>query len=67
MLSRLEMDVEECISKYISLMKSVWEEERAVNGRFSLAVLESAVSQVMTKRAKGTDPLNNNENQGCRV
>jgi hypothetical protein len=67
MLGRLEMDVEECISKYISLMKSIWEEERALDGRFDLAVLKNAASQVTTKRAKGTGPLNDDENRGCKV
>jgi hypothetical protein len=67
MLGRHKMDVEECISKYMSLMKSIWEEKRAINGRFDLAVLESAVSQVMTKRVKGTDPLNDDEDRGCKA
>ncbi len=59
MLGRLEMDVDECIDAYLSLIKSVFEKKKRIfaiswtgniQSRFSSKVLESAIKKVIGDR-----------------
>jgi len=77
MLGRLQMDVDECITAYTGLMKTVFEKKRLrlpidwkgkTKSRFDAAKLESAVKEVITSRgAKETDLFNDGLERGCRV
>lgn len=77
MLGRLEMDVNECITAYTGLMKTVFETKRSwfpaswtgsIKSRFDAAKLESAVKEVITSHgAKETDLFNDGVERGCRV
>ena len=76
MLGRLEMDVDECISAYIDLMKDVFEEK----SRFPVGWSGRAQPQFDSKKLKGaieravvqngystTEKLNKGESSGCRT
>ena len=72
MLARLEMDVDECISAYNELMKTVFEEKSSwlpVNWvRSHSARLESAIKRVITSHgAQETDLFNDGTSRGCRT
>lgn len=77
MLGRLEMDVDECISAYNSLMKSVFEERShrmlvgwtgRTKARFSLTKLKNAIEKVFAdRRISGSDHFNDGNSRGCRV
>ena len=81
MLGRLEMDVDECITKYTELMKTVFEKSQTpinwkghIKGRFDSKVLEDAIKQTITDRGlQISEPLNDGrdarfgKDRGCRV
>jgi hypothetical protein len=77
MLARLEMDVDECITAYNQLIKTVFEGKAPrtplswtgrVQPRFDSAKLKAAIDKVITDR--GYSPmelLNDGKQHGCRV
>jgi hypothetical protein len=77
MLGRLEMDVDECITAYSILMKTVFEEESSwlpvswrgkVKARFDSKKLKSAVEKVISDTgASVTDAFNDGKDRGCRT
>jgi hypothetical protein len=77
MLGRLEMDVDECIAAYTSLMRTVFETKSSwfpagwtgnIKARFDGTKLETAVIEVITSQgAKDTDLFNDGVERGCRV
>ncbi|KAK3942068.1 hypothetical protein QBC46DRAFT_84908 [Diplogelasinospora grovesii] len=78
MLGRLEMDVDDCISQYTSLMKSVFDKQSRmlplslpwgdIEARFDSAKLKSAIERVITDAgASATDLFNDGKTRGCRV
>ena len=77
MLGRLEMDVEECIAAYTSLMKAVFVERYSwlpvswkgkVKPRFDSKKLKCAVERVISDTgALPTDAFNDDEKRGCRT
>ncbi|PYH43058.1 FabD/lysophospholipase-like protein [Aspergillus saccharolyticus JOP 1030-1] len=78
MLGRLEMDVDECITAYIQLMKRIfrkpvrWNLAASLFGniepRFDASKLEEAINQVVSSHgANPTDLFNNQTERGCRV
>ncbi|KAF2726695.1 phospholipase [Polyplosphaeria fusca] len=77
MLGRLHMDVDECISAYVRLIKSVFSEKQSRSGlgmklgikaRFSSQLLEKAIKQVLQEKGYPEDePFNNCQPSGCRV
>lgn len=77
MLGRLEMDVDECITAYSGLMKTVFGEKLNkfpisfkgnTKPQFDSATLEKAIKQVITGRGiPETAKLNDGVKRGCRV
>jgi hypothetical protein len=77
MLGRLEMDVDECITAYTGLMKTVFERKSSrfpasltgkIKSRFDGTRLETAIKEVITDHgAKETDLFNDGIERGCRV
>ncbi|KAF1729923.1 Calcium-independent phospholipase A2-gamma [Beauveria bassiana] len=77
MLGRLEMDVDECISTYVDLMKSVFEKKSSwlpvslggnVKAQFDSKKLRSAVDQAINQSgASPQDRFNDGQSRGCRV
>ncbi len=77
MLGRLEMDVDECISAYSELMKTVFDEKSSrlpfgwrgkIKARFDSLRLESAIKKVITSRGLSeADLFNDGTARGCRV
>lgn len=64
MLGRLEMDVDECIAAYKTLMKTVFEKKRSllsvgltgnIKARFSSKALEKAIKSVIEARGMPVD------------
>jgi len=77
MLGRLEMDVDECISAYCELMKTVFNEKlrwtpfsltAKIKAQFDSTKLESAIKKVITSHnASEADLFNDGIERGCRV
>jgi hypothetical protein len=77
MLGRLEMDVDECITAYTELMKTVFEKKSSrfpaswtgkIKSRFDAAKLKIAIGKVVTSRgAKETDLFDDSVERGCRT
>lgn len=77
MLGRLEMDIEECISSYVELMKTVFGRKSSpfpltwrgnTKGRFDSLKLEVAVEEVIAKYGfSKQELLDNGHTRGCRV
>ena len=77
MLSRLEMDVDECITAYSKLIKTVFEEKSSeilinwkgkIKARFDSKKLKSAIEEVIcSKGASMTDVFNDGKLRGCRT
>ncbi|KAF4633228.1 hypothetical protein G7Y89_g4890 [Cudoniella acicularis] len=77
MLGRLEMDVDECISAYVELMKAVFESKSRslpfnIRGRtkprFDSTKLEIAIKQVITSRGVSENALfNDGTDRNCNV
>lgn len=78
MLGRLEMDVDECITDYMKLMKVVFGKESkrkllhgifgSIEGRFDAKRLEMAISDVITRHgANPTDPFCDGVERRCKV
>ncbi|KAM0670877.1 hypothetical protein ACQRIU_001272 [Beauveria bassiana] len=77
MLGRLEMDIDECISTYVNLMKSVFEKKSSwlpvslrgnVKAQFDSKKLRSAVEQAINQSgASPQDRFNDGQFRGCRV
>lgn len=77
MLGRLEMDVDECISAYVELMKTVFEEKSSslsisgtgrIKARFDSSRLKDAIVKLITRYgACETDLFNDGKARGCRV
>jgi hypothetical protein len=77
MLGRLEMDVDECISAYSELMRTVFETQSSwlpfnwgfqIKSHFDSAKLESAIKRVITScSASDSDLFNNKAERGCKV
>lgn len=78
MLGRLEMDVDECVSAYRELIKTVFEEKQNrygvggtgnIKAQFSSKTLESAIKKVIASREgiSETDLFNDGKPRGCRV
>ncbi|KAI1806932.1 FabD/lysophospholipase-like protein [Daldinia bambusicola] len=77
MLARLEMDVDECISVYNEVMKSIFKKKAnwfpvSLTGktkpRFKSAKLESAIKQAIIRRgSKETDLFNDGVGRKCKV
>ncbi|KAF2192161.1 kinase subdomain-containing protein, partial [Zopfia rhizophila CBS 207.26] len=75
MLGRLEMDVNECISAYSKLMKTVFEEKSSwlpvgwtgrTKAQFDSKRLKSAIEEVIgSKGASTADVFNNGKVRGC--
>ena len=78
MLGRLEMTVDECLSVYQNLMKTIFEEKESrygisktgnIKARFSTKALETAIKKVIASidGMSETDLLNDGQSRGCRV
>jgi hypothetical protein len=77
MLGRLEMDIDECISAYSRLIKTVFDEKSSwlpfgwtgkINAQFDSARLKSTIKEVITSRSLPEAELfNNGAERGCRV
>ncbi|KAI1472500.1 FabD/lysophospholipase-like protein [Daldinia caldariorum] len=77
MLARLEMDVDECISVYSELIKSIFKKKASwlpisltgkTKSRFKSAKLESAIKQAIIRRgSKETDLFNDQVGRKCKV
>ncbi|KAH0551380.1 hypothetical protein GP486_007405, partial [Trichoglossum hirsutum] len=77
MLGRLEMDVDNCISAYISLIKTVFEEKSSwlpvgwvgkIKAQFDSKSLKSAIEEVIrSKGASTADLFNDGKLRGCRT
>lgn len=77
MLGRLEMDVDECISAYVELMRTVFEDKLSwlpisgsgkIKARFDTGRLKDAILKVITRHdASETDLFNDGKARGCRA
>lgn len=77
MLGRLEMDVDECISAYSDLMKTVFNEKSSrlpinwtgrVKAQFDSKKLKNAIEgAVACHGASKSDLFNDGNRRGCRV
>jgi hypothetical protein len=77
MLGRLEMDVDDCISRYTDLMKDVFGKQArriplswrgGIRARFDSTRLETAIKEVMADRGiSESERLNDQKPRGCRV
>lgn len=82
MLGRLEMDVDECIDAYRTLMETIFEKKRSgfsvtltgkIKARFSSKALEAAVKQVISGRGGVSvdEPFHNeagpDDDRNCKV
>lgn len=78
MLGRLEMDVDECITEYSKLIKTVFEGKSSrlpfglssgrVKAKFDSKKLRSAIEGVIvSKGASVTDNFNDGKDRGCRT
>ncbi|KAI0845105.1 phospholipase [Daldinia vernicosa] len=77
MLGRLEMDVDECISVYSELMRSIFKKKwnwfpisltGKSRSRFKSAKLESAIKEAIIRHgSKETDLFNDGVDRRCRV
>lgn len=77
MLGRLEMDVDECISAYSGLIKTIFDEKSSrlpfgwkgkIKARFDSAKLKSAIMGVLTSRGLSEkDLFNDGTARGCGV
>ena len=77
MLGRLEMDVDECISRYNELMRAVFQEKSRklpvtwkgkTAAQFDSEILKSSVIKVIqSKGGSSTDLFNDGEAHGCRT
>jgi hypothetical protein len=77
MLGRLEMDVDQCITAYTELMRTVFEKKSnwfplsltgRVQSQFDSKRLESAIKGVVTGYgAEETDLFNDGVERGCRT
>ena len=77
MLGRLKMDVDECITAYTGLMKTVFSQKLhklpiditgKIQPQFNSMLLEQAIKQVITAQGmQDSDLLNNGVEGGCRV
>ena len=69
------MDVDECITEYTRLLKTVFEKSSLpfnfkgkIKGRFDSKVLENAIKQTIEARDLNTSELlNDGKDRGCRV
>lgn len=77
MLGRLEMDIDECISCYIELMRKLFATRKSwfpitwpgnAETRFDSSGLRSAIEGVITKRGLSKkEPLDDENTGRCRV
>ncbi|CAO2649239.1 Nn.00g066240.m01.CDS01 [Neocucurbitaria sp. VM-36] len=77
MLGRLEMDVEECITAYNNLMKTVFKQKSSwrpfglrgnLKPKFDSEILRSAIEEVLkSKGVSTTDKFNDGKMRGCRT
>ncbi|GIJ92687.1 hypothetical protein Asppvi_001965 [Aspergillus pseudoviridinutans] len=77
MLGRLEMDVDECISAYIELIKVIFEDKLKfppvtstlkIRSRFDSGKLKDAIMAVTARHGfSGTEPFNNGRERGTKV
>jgi len=77
MLGRLEMDVDECISAYTDLMKTVFDEKSSwlpmswtgmVKAQFDSKKLKNAIDEAVASHgASKSDLFNGGNHRGCRV
>jgi hypothetical protein len=78
MLGRLEMDVDECITEYSKLIKTVFKGRSSklpfglssgrVKAQFDSKKLRSAIEEVISsKGASVTDDFNDGKDRGCRT
>lgn len=77
MLGRLEMDVDDCITAYSKLMKTVFKDRSSklpiswrgrVKAVFDSKKLRSAIEEVVSsKGASPKDAFNDGKNRGCRT
>jgi hypothetical protein len=77
MLGRLEMDVDDCISGYTNLMKTVFEEKSSwlpvgwtgkTKAQFDSKKLKSAIEEVISSNGASTvDLFNDGKLRGCRT
>jgi hypothetical protein len=76
MLGRLEMDVDECITAYTSMLKTIFEKKGLpiklwlgkVKGRFDSNVLEECIRKILRDRGLHEAALLNDGNErGCKT
>lgn len=77
MLGRLEMDVQDCIDTYSTLIKTIFEKKKSsfsvdwrgnVKGKFSSQLLKSAIDRVIEDLGcSGSDAFNDGKQRNCRV
>lgn len=77
MIGRLEMDVDECISAYTKLMKTVFEQKLhrvpsslsgKIQSQFDSTKLRDAINKVITgKGFSPADLFDDGQPRGCRV
>lgn len=77
MLGRLEMDVDECISAYTKLMKTIFEQKSRqvplgfsgrIQSTFDSSKLRNAINEVITGQGFSPEDLfSDGQRRGCRV
>ena len=77
MIGRLEMDIDECISAYTELMKTVFEQKLRrvpsdfsgkIQSRFDSTKLRDAINKVITSKGfSPADPFDDGQPRGCRM
>jgi hypothetical protein len=76
MLGRLEMDVDECISAYTSLIKTIFEEKSGrlplswsgkVKAQFDSKKLQRAIENVIESKGASGALFNDGKTRGCRT
>jgi hypothetical protein len=77
MLGRLEMDMDECITEYCALMKTMFKEQTSLlpiswrgklKTRFDSTKLKRAVEEVINRAgASPTDAFNDGRSSRCRT
>ena len=75
MLGRLQMDIEECITAYSELSRSIFSKNGLpvnfrgnIKGRYKASELENAIKKITTNLGSSEDALlDDGEDRGCRV
>ena len=75
MLGRLEMDVDQCITEYISMIRDIFKKKSLpvnwrgkVKGRFDTKILEDSLKKTISKISRNeSELLENSKDEACKV